>query len=490
MLDQDRKGEIDEAVLRSADVFRGYGDPIESVSFTMALLLLKYLSDVLLDEPRKEHKAMEDARFIVPEKADFYRLLSNAREPGNGNRLNQALAALQSANYELKDAFLGIDFDSIVLGNETPKDRALGSLLHALNCDALDFRPVRDGAKEAAAWACDAVLTHASSNSGKRGGEFFTTPQISRLMARLMRPVGGERISDPFCGVASTLIACNEYALKSPCTWGCSLYGQEANGSTLSLARMSMILHGETHFRLEWGDTLRNPKLVEANGDLIKFQVVVSHPPFSVRDWGHEDAERDGYRRFWRGVPPRTSGDYAYISHMVETLASEVGRMAVLVPLGVLFRGAAELQIRKQFIEENLVDAVIGLPAKMLSYTSIPLAILILRKNKSGDDVLFIDASRDFQPGKIWNTLRDADLDRIEQTYDNRQSVERYATLVSRTEIEANEYNLNVARYVEIAEDEEQIDLAILRAERAQLKTELETLEARLTQLREWVGHV
>ncbi|EED42894.1 hypothetical protein EBI_27263 [Enterocytozoon bieneusi H348] len=126
MLDQDRKGEIDEAVLRSADVFRGYGDPMESVSFTMALLLLKYLSDVLLDEPRKEHKAMEDARFIVPEKADFYRLLSNAREPGNGNRLNQALAALQSANYELKDAFLGIDFDSIVLGNETPKDRAPG----------------------------------------------------------------------------------------------------------------------------------------------------------------------------------------------------------------------------------------------------------------------------------------------------------------------------------------------------------------------------
>lgn len=486
MLDQERMREIEAAVLGGADVFRGYCDPVESVSFTLSLLVLKYLSDVLFEDVGEGRQMVEGARFVVPEQADFYRLLSKAHERGISSRLNQALYALQNANLELNDVFLGINFDAIALGSsETPKDRILGSLFDALNCDALDFRPVRGYADEAAAWACDALLTYASSISGKRGGEFFTTPQISKLMARLMRPADGERISDPFCGAASTLIACREYVLKSPGANGYSLYGQDANGSILSMARMSMVLHGETHFRLEWGDTLRNPRLLEHNRDLMNFQVVVSHPPFSVRDWGHENAQIDGYQRFWRGVPPRTSADYAYISHMVETLAPDVGRMAVLVPQGVLFRGAAEQQIRKHFIEENLIDAVIGLPAKMLSYAPIAMAILILRRNKEGDDVLFIDASRDFQPGKIWNALRDGDLDRIEQAYDNRQNVERYAARVSRAAIEANDYTLNVARYVEISEAEVQVDLSVLRRERAQLKAELETLEMTLTKLRD-----
>lgn len=484
MLNQERKSEIDSAVLRGAEVFRGYCDPIESVGFTLALLLLKYLSDVLPDETLDESDTQEYSRFIVPEKANFYRLLGSAGESGNSTRLNQAFYALQHANEALSDVFLGIDFNAIALGSEIPKDRILTSLLYAFNCDALDFRPACDFAQETAAYACDALLAYAANSCGKRGGEFFTTPQVSRLMARLMRPMEGERISDPFCGAAATLNACREYVLKSPGKWGCSLYGQDVNGSILALARMSMILHGETQYQLEWGDTLRDPKLLE-NNELMKFQVVVSHPPFSVRDWGYEDVERNMDRRFWRGLPRRTSGDYACISHMVETLAPGVGRMAVLVPHGVLFRGGAEQQIRKQFIEENLVDAVIGLPAKMLSHTPIAMAILILRRNKQTEDVLFIDASRDFQPGKVWNALREADLDRIEQTYNHRQNVAQYAMCASFEDIEANEYTLNVARYVDLSEDEVEVDLSALRIERTELETELEMLGARLKKLRE-----
>ncbi|WP_426129925.1 N-6 DNA methylase [Pseudomonas sp. DWP1b1] len=482
MLDQEKKSEIDAAVLSAVEVFRGYCEPIESVGFTLALLLLKFLSDVLFENTGEGRKAIEDPYLLVPEESDFYRLLNNAREPDIGWRLNRAMQALQNANLQMNDVFWGINFDAIAVSSKTPKDRVLGNFFDAFRSPALEFRGDRDLAQEVAAYACDAVITYASSSSGKRGGEFFTAPQISKLMARVMRPVEGDRISDPFCGVAATLIACREYALKTHGEWGGGLYGQDANGSVLALARMSMILHGETQFQLEWGDTLRDPKLLDCY-HLKKFEIVVSHPPFSLRDWGFEHAERDAYHRFRRGVPPRALGDYACISHMVETLAAGVGRMAVLVPLGVLFRGASEQQIRKQLIEENLVDAVIGLPPKLLSHTPIAMAILVLRRNKSSEDVLFIDASRDFQPGKVCNVLRDFDLDKIEQTYTSRQSVARYAMCASLKEIEANDYTLNIARYIDLSEDEVQVDLSALRIERARLKTEFEVLEAKLTML-------
>jgi type I restriction enzyme M protein len=252
---------------------------------------------------------------------------------------------------------------------------------------------------------------------------------------------------------------------------------------------MNMVLHGETQYQLEWGDTLRDPKLLGAGGHLRKFEIVVSSPPFSLKDWGHEGAERDAHQRYWRGVPPRMSGDYAFISHMVETLQPETGRMAVVVTHGVLFRGAAEGQIRERLLQENLIDAVIGLPPKMFANTSIPVAILVLRKGRVDDSVLFIDASRSYQPGKIQNVLRPTDLDLIEDTYLGRRDVSQYARLVTRTEIAANDSNLNVARYVDTTEIESEIDLNALRLERARLTVELENLEAKLAALIAGGGH-
>lgn len=161
-----------------------------------------------------------------------------------------------------------------------------------------------------------------------------------------------------------------------------ALFGQEAIGSTWSLAKMNMFLHGEDNHKIEWGDTIRNPKLLDKNGDLMLFDIVTANPPFSLDKWGHDEAENDKFGRFRRGVPPKTKGDYAFISHMIETLKPGTGRMGVVVPHGVLFRGSSEGKIRQKLIDENLLDAVIGLPEKLFYGTGIPAAILIFKSRK------------------------------------------------------------------------------------------------------------
>jgi type I restriction enzyme M protein len=241
-----------------------------------------------------------------------------------------------------------------------------------------------------------------------------------------------------------------------------------------------MFLHGEDNHRIEWGDTIRNPKLLDGASSLKHFDVLVANPPFSLEKWGFEGAEADKFGRFRRGIPPRTKGDYAFILHMVETMKPHTGRMAVVVPHGVLFRGSSEGRIRQMLIEENLLDVVIGLPEKLFYGTGIPAAILMLRKHKADDSVLFIDASRDFEDGKNQNFLREADLQRILDTAAARQPVARYAHLATPAEIAENDFNLNIPRYVDTFEEEAEIDLVAVRHERGQLKAELARLEQRM----------
>jgi type I restriction enzyme M protein len=259
-----------------------------------------------------------------------------------------------------------------------------------------------------------------------------------------------------------------------------ALYGQEAIGSTWALAKMNMFLHAEDNHRIEWGDTLRNPKLLDGNSQLKLFDIVVANPPFSLEKWGFENAEADPYKRFRRGVPPRTKADYAFILHMIETMKPGSGRMAVVVPHGVLFRGAAEGRIRKELIDENLLETVIGLPEKLFYGTGIPAAILVFRKNKKDNKVLFIDASREYQDGKNQNQLRDTDLQRIFNAAEDRKNQDKYAYLASIAEIAENDYNLNIPRYVDTFEEEAEIDLMAVRAEREKLKAELTVLEEKM----------
>jgi type I restriction enzyme M protein len=409
-------------------------------------------------------------------------------EGRSGEHINSALRLIELENDALYDIFRSIDFRSAKLGSAEQADILLNRLIEAFAAPALTFNVEQGGGSDAAVSACEALLTFADEARGKRGAEFTTPLELSQLIARLMQPVAGETLYDPCNGLGGTLLECAKEARLSSAGKGARLFGQEANGSTWALSRMSMILHGESDCRLEFGDSLRNPKLLEPSGQLMTFDVVVSNPPFSLREWGYEEATRDPFARYWRGVPPRGSADFAFISHMISSLKSN-GRMAVVVSLGVLFRTGVESRIRKQLIEEKLIDAVIALPPKMFGHPAIPTAILLLRRGRTTDDVLFIDASRTYEAGRIRNLLGHDALSRIEAVYQARSDMPQFAKLVSSAEIAEHGYNLSVVRYVELIDKEEKVDLEQLRAERLQLQDELEHLETKLAGLLMQIGY-
>jgi type I restriction enzyme M protein len=481
VLKQEQKNSIAQAIYKAWEVLRGIAEVNDAGDLLIAMLLLKYLSDIA------EQNSLEivSIGLTMPRASCFSELLAVRAQPGNGARIDAAFDALEVANIQFKGIFQWASFNSIRLANEEQRERVVGQLIDAFNVCALDFRSDRSSAAEAVAYACDSIIREISQYNGKRTGESFTPQEISNLIARLMQPAIDETVCDPCCGSGSLLISCSQFAQRGVNKRNIALFGQEKNGRTWAMAKMNMILHGETRYQLEWGDPLREPKLLSTNGSLQQFDVVVSNPPFSMKNWGYEETERDKYKRFWRGLPPRSSGDYAFISHMVESIRHGTGRMAIIVPLGVLFRGGAEQQIREKLLQENLIDAVIALPVKMFAHTGIPAAILIIRHGKIDTSVLFIDASRDFQHGKTQNIFRLEDLDRITNTYLKRDDVPEYARRVPQSEISANSCNLSVARYVSAVEEEEKIDLPAIRAERAQLQAELARLEEKLTLLRE-----
>ncbi|HXO40525.1 MAG TPA: N-6 DNA methylase, partial [Thermoanaerobaculia bacterium] len=271
------------------------------------------------------------------------------------------------------------------------------------------------------------------------------------------------RICDPTCGSGGMLIECAHYLErhgKNP--RNLSLFGQEKNLGTWGICKMNMLLHGIRDFQIEKGDTIRDPRLRERDGTLMVFDRVIANPPFSLDDWGREAAEKDPYGRFRFGIPPRTKGDLAFVQLMVAMLGRE-GRLGVVMPHGVLFRGSAEREIRKGMLQEHLFDAVIGLPPNLFYGTGIPASILVIGRAKRPDrkgKVLFIDASREYREGSNRNYLRDGDMRKIADAFHAFRDVERYARVVALEEIERNDWNLNISRYVETAEPVEMIDVA------------------------------
>jgi type I restriction enzyme M protein len=483
---------INSAVWAACDTFRGTVDPSIYKDFVLTMLFLKYVSDVWQDHydnykkqygdhPELIEEMLKNERFVLPASASFYALHAERHSPGNGERIDKALHAIEEANIsKLRDVFQDISFNSNKLGDEQQKNDILRHLLEDFAKLELNLRPSRVGDLDVIGNAYEYLIKNFASTSGKKAGEFYTPPEVSSLMARLMVPKEGDEICDPTCGSGSLLMKCGRLVRENSGSRKYALFGQEAIGSTWALAKMNMFLHGEDNHRIEWGDTIRNPKLLDSSASLKHFDIVVANPPFSLEKWGHEGAEADKFSRYRRGVPPRTKGDYAFILHMVETMKPGTGRMAVVVPHGVLFRGAAEGRIRQKLIEENLLDVVIGLPEKLFYGTGIPAAVLVLRKNKSDDKVLFIDASRDFEAGKNQNFLRETDLQRILTTVLERKSSDKYAYLAAPAEIAENDFNLNIPRYVDTFEEEPEIDLIAVRKEREQLKAELAGLEAQM----------
>lgn len=326
------------------------------------------------------------------------------------------------------------------------------------------------------------LISRFASDAGKKAGEFYTPSAVSCLLSKLAAAKSGETICDPACGSGSLLIQASQEVGSE----NFALYGQEVNGATWALARMNMFLHARDAARIEWCDTLNSPMLVEGD-QLMRFDVVVANPPFSLDKWGAEHADSDHFKRFWRGIPPKTKGDYAFITHMIEIAKRQSGRVIVIVPHGVLFRAGAEGAIRKALIEENLLDAVIGLPANLFTTTGIPVAILVFDRsreeggaNEARRDVLFIDASREFTPGKAQNLLEDEHIARIVKTYRTRAEEGKYSYCATPEEIAENDFNLNIPRCVDTFEAEEEIDVAAVQQEIEQIEGDVAKVRAQM----------
>ncbi len=512
---------INKALWNACDTFRGTISADTYRDYILTMLFVKYISDVWqdhYDEYKKQHgdepelieELMKTERFVLPPKSSFYYLWERRHEPGNGERIDQALHAIEEANgTKLKEAgksvFQDISFNTDKLGEEKQKNTILRHLLEDFAKPELNLKPSRVGNQDVIGNSYEYLIGMFAAQGGKKAGEFYTPPEVSDLIAELLDPQPGDTICDPACGSASLLMKCGAKVRKNHDSKNYALYGQEAIGSTWSFAKMNMFLHGEDNHKIEWGDTIRNPKLLDKNGNLQLFDIVTANPPFSLDKWGHDEAEHDPFGRFKRGVPPKTKGDYAFILHMIETLKNKTGRMGVVVPHGVLFRGSAEGKIRKQLIDENLLDAVIGLPEKLFYGTGIPAAILIFRKDRHApgdgkcDGVLFIDASREFKSGKNQNVLLQENIEKVVNTYrdsldkrvvdEGHVLVDKYAYIATLDEIKENDYNLNIPRYVDTFEEEEEIDLMAVRAERMKLKAELDELEGEMAKYLEELGY-
>jgi len=504
MNDKINQDSINKALWAVCDTFRGTISADTYKDFILTMLFLKYISDVWQDhydsyktqygdEPELIKELMKNERFVLPPSASFYALYERRNEPGNGERIDKALHTIEEANgTRLRDAgksvFQDITFNTDRLGEEKQKNTILRHVLEDFAKPELNLKPSRVGEEDVIGNAYEYLIEQFAAQGGKKAGEFYTPPAVSSLVAELLDPQPGDSICDPACGSGSLLMKCGRKVVRNHNSKAYELYGQEAIGSTWSLAKMNMFLHGEDNHKIEWGDTIRNPKLLDSNGQLQLFDIVTANPPFSLDKWGHDEAGNDPFSRFSRGLPPKTKGDYAFIQHMIETL-KPTGRMGVVVPHGVLFRAAAEGKIRKKLIDENLLDAVIGLPEKLFYGTGIPAAILLFNKDKADQDVLFIDASRDFKAGKNQNLLTEENINRIVATYREGKTVDKYAYLATLEEIRENDYNLNIPRYVDTFEEEVEIDLLAVRAERKQLQSELDALELQMAQYLEELGY-
>ncbi len=501
--------DINSAAWAACDTFRGVVDPAQYKDYILAMLFLKYISDAWKDHfeaYRKQYREddarirrrMERERFVLPDieikdpdsgkivdrfPADFYSLYERRSAANIGELINMVLDAVEEGNKaKLNGVFRNIDFNSEAnLGKTKDRNRRLKMLLEDFHKPQLDMSPSRVS-EDLIGNTYIYLIERFASDSGKKAGEFYTPHKVSELVAKLAGPKPGDRICDPACGSGGLLIeAAREVGDRNH-----ALFGMEVNGSTWALARMNMFLHGADSARIEWCNTLTSPALVE-NDRLMKFNVVVANPPFSLDKWGAEEAESDRWNRFWRGVPPKSKGDWAFISHMVEAALEKEGRVAVVVPHGVLFRGAAEGRIRRKMIEENLLDAVVGLPGNLFPTTSIPVAILVFDRSReqggakeSRRDVLFVDAGREYLPGKNQNALSDEHIRKIVETVKARRDVEKYAHLAAFDEIKENDFNLNIPRYVDTFEEEAEIDIDAVQKEIDQLERELAEVRAKM----------
>lgn len=506
--------DIESALMRGADSLRDTIDAANYKDYVLPLMFVKYLSDTYKEKVENLEKEYQGVRlerqkrylpFTVAEDCSFNSLYEQRYSDNIGQLINMAMRRIENDNnQQLAGVLSTTDYNSEnALGTREHKNAILRELLEDLY--PLDLRPSQIEVKEGEVPAdvigdaYEYMIGQFASMAGKKAGSFYTPAAVSEIMARIVNVQPGERVYDPTCGSGSLLIK----AAKKENSKQVSIFGQEVNGSSVAMAKMNMYIHEISDAKIAWGDTLANPIFKDEDGNLLTFDAIVANMPFSKDKWaagfnpGGEavgkgkkqfkmEATLDKYHRFDWGVPPASKGDWAFLLHMIAS-ASVKGRIAAVAPHGVLFRGASEGRIRQRVIEENLLDAVIGLPENLFYGTPIPACILVFRKDRSENNVLFIDATGKDENGNLrykkdkrQNVLEEKNVSDIVNAYFERKDIDKFSHVATIAEIEENGYNLNIPRYVDTFEEEELIDIDEVQNNIARLKGEIAEAEKQL----------
>ncbi|MCK5505186.1 MAG: type I restriction-modification system subunit M [Thermodesulfovibrionia bacterium] len=478
----------------SANILRGSIDASDYKNYIFGLLFLKRISDVYDEEGKKIEKETKDKELAwntpdehdiaVPKKAHWNYIKSRTQKLGE--LINKANDALEEAKPEkLEGVLSATDFND--------KDRLPDKILSKLiaHFSKISLRNDNLSDPDILGRAYEYLIAQFADDAGKKGGEFYTPKEVVKLLVEILDPHEKMRICDPTCGSGGMLIQSVYHLREIKQNWkNISLYGQERNIGTWAICKMNMLLHNMTA-KMEKGDTLRTPKLLRENGKLMEFDIVIANPPFSLKNWGYEEAQHDSYRRFHYGIPPKSYGDYAFVQHMISTL-NATGRAGVVLPHGALFRGGAEGKIRKAILEEDLLEAVIGLPSNLFYGTGIPACLFILNKKKPRErtgKVFFLYGVNDYLEGKKQNRLREQDIDKIIDVYRGYKTIDKYCRPVLLDEIRSNDYNLNIARYIDITEEEEPIDVQEVINELNKLKKERTKTESKMNAYLKELGY-
>ncbi|WP_187879450.1 type I restriction-modification system subunit M [Helicobacter pylori] len=457
-----KKSELYSSLWAGADSLRGGMDASEYKNYVLNLLFLKYISD--------KARSNRDSEIEVPQGCFYEDILALEGDKEIGDKLNKIIAKIAERN-DLKGVIDSVDFnDDTKLGEGKAMIDTLSNLVKIFADLSLGAHGALDD--DLLGDAYEYLMCHFASESGKSKGQFYTPSEVSLLLSLLLGIDENTRqdksIYDPTCGSGSLLLKASSLAGKK----GLTIYGQEKDNSTTALCKMNMILHNSATADIAKGgsSTLSNPFFTTENGMLKTFDYVVANPPFSLKNWTDglsidpksKQVINDSFNRFEDGTPPEKNGDFAFLLHIIKSL-KDTGKGAVILPHGVLFRGNAEAQIRKNLLTKGYIKGVIGLAPNLFYGTSIPACVIVLDKENAHarKGVFMIDASKDFKKDGNKNRLRDQDVQKMIDTFKAKKEIPYYSKMVSLEEISANDYNLNIPRYI-VAEQELEKDLFAL----------------------------